>query len=279
MMKIHYFGSAACEGWPAVFCDCDACRKARSLGGKNIRTRAQALIDDTLLIDLPPDSYYHALRSGLKLFEIRTLLITHSHQDHFYPAELVMRADPYAHIRNDSLLNVYGNDKVHEFYNMALKQYDDSENLSRRVIFHEISAFHSFDTSDGYHVTPLPANHDKHEKCLIYLIEKDNTSILYANDSGFFPYATWEFLNGRHLDIVSFDCTCVMKKDGNYHMGLPDNVTSKEKLLSLNCINGNTKIVVTHFSHNGELMHDEIAAEASKYGFFAAYDGFELTTK
>lgn len=276
LLKIQYLGSAACEGWPAVFCDCDACRKAWELGGKNIRTRAQALIDDALLIDLPPDTYYHALQSGVRLSGIRTLLITHSHQDHFYPAELVMRADPYAHIRGTNPLDVYGNDKVHVFYDSALWQYDDSRNLMQRVRFHEVSAFHSFDTCEGYHVTPLAANHDKNEKCLIYLIEKDGRSLLYANDSGLFPEATWEYLRGKHLDIVSLDCTCVTEKEGSNHMGLPDNAIAKEKLLSLNCMDDRTKIVVTHFSHNGRLMHDEIVAKASKYDFIAAYDGFEL---
>ena len=78
------------------------------------------------------------------------------------------------------------------------------------------------------------------------------------------------------MDIVSFDCTCILEKDGNYHMGLPDNVIAKKELSSLKCIDENTKIIVTHFSHNGKLMHEEIVTEASKYDFIAAYDGFEL---
>ena len=55
-MKLQYFGTAAAEGWPALFCGCDACRRAREAGGRNIRTRSQALIDDKLLIDFPADT-------------------------------------------------------------------------------------------------------------------------------------------------------------------------------------------------------------------------------
>ena len=60
-MKIQYLGTAAAEGWPSVFCDCEACRKALQLAGKNIRTRSQVVIDDTLLVDMPPDAYFHSL--------------------------------------------------------------------------------------------------------------------------------------------------------------------------------------------------------------------------
>ena len=33
-MKIHYLGTAAAEGWPALFCDCENCRRARIEKGK-----------------------------------------------------------------------------------------------------------------------------------------------------------------------------------------------------------------------------------------------------
>ncbi len=33
-MRLQILGSGAAEGWPAVFCGCTACRRARELGGK-----------------------------------------------------------------------------------------------------------------------------------------------------------------------------------------------------------------------------------------------------
>jgi phosphoribosyl 1,2-cyclic phosphate phosphodiesterase len=87
-MKISYLGTAAGEAWPGVFCDCDLCRKARTLGGKNIRTRSQALINEDLLLDMPPDHYLHILYGGLEPGRVRTLLFTHSHSDHCYPNDL-----------------------------------------------------------------------------------------------------------------------------------------------------------------------------------------------
>ena len=81
-MKLKYLGTAAAEGFPAVFCNCQYCREARELGGKNIRTRSQSLINDDLLIDFPPDTYHHFLTQSIEGDKIKYLLITHAHSDH-----------------------------------------------------------------------------------------------------------------------------------------------------------------------------------------------------
>ena len=81
-MKITFLGTAAAEAMPATFCNCKYCIEARRLGGKNIRTRSQTLIDDSLLIDLPADTYFHFIQNGIEGDKISHLLITHSHGDH-----------------------------------------------------------------------------------------------------------------------------------------------------------------------------------------------------
>ena len=111
-MKFQYLGTAAAEGWPALFCRCDACNAARRLGGKNIRTRHQALVNDDLLLDLGPDTYHHVLTHGLDLSKVANVLITHSHIDHFYPSELAMHGDCYSYDMAEPLLTVYGNEIV-----------------------------------------------------------------------------------------------------------------------------------------------------------------------
>ena len=60
-MKIRYLGTAAAEGWPALFCTCKACKLAREKGGRNIRTRSQSIIDDRLLIEFSADTYWHVI--------------------------------------------------------------------------------------------------------------------------------------------------------------------------------------------------------------------------
>ena len=51
-MKLQYLGTAAAECWPAIFCECPACLEAARRGGKNIRHRSGAIVDDRVLIDL-----------------------------------------------------------------------------------------------------------------------------------------------------------------------------------------------------------------------------------
>ena len=124
-MKIQYLGTAAAEGWPALFCNCEMCKQAAELGGKNIRTRSQAIVDDKILIDFPADTYAHMLQYDIDLPSIHTLLVTHSHIDHWYPEDLMRRSKRFA-TAIDSTLHVYGNDAVHEELMQVAKRVGDT---------------------------------------------------------------------------------------------------------------------------------------------------------
>lgn len=89
-------------------------RKARTLGGKNIRRRSGMMINDTTLIDFPPDIYALSLELGLDLGSVTDLMITHSHGDHFDVDELNMRQNGmFCHLGQDAPpLRLYGNDGV-----------------------------------------------------------------------------------------------------------------------------------------------------------------------
>ncbi len=50
-MKLHYLGTAAAEAIPAVWCNCEVCKKIRKTRGKDVRTRSQVLINDDLMVD------------------------------------------------------------------------------------------------------------------------------------------------------------------------------------------------------------------------------------
>ncbi|OOC61293.1 MBL fold metallo-hydrolase [Paenibacillus ihbetae] len=108
-MKVHFLGTAAAEGFPNPYCRCDACRNARSLGGKNIRTRSSVLIDGMIKVDYSADSHMQALRDGIDLGAVEHLLFTRTHYDHFQPSDLYNRVDGFAH-GIDQPLHIYGND-------------------------------------------------------------------------------------------------------------------------------------------------------------------------
>lgn len=276
-MRIFYLGTAAAEGWPALFCHCDNCERAREAGGKNLRTRPQVLINENLLMDFGPDTFYHAMEYKLDMAKVETVLMTHSHTDHFYTQELILRAFPYAYDRDKNKMRLYGNAKCRDMFQRTLDVDDDSANMRDCVDFHLSWEFRPF-TASGYEITPLRARHDNKESCLIYSIkDQEGKCVLYGNDTGYFPEDTWEHLKGMYFDVVSLDCT-MGGQQGNFygHMCLDDNKKVKERMLEIGCADENTRFVMTHFSHNGGLLHHELEERAEEMGFTVAYDGMIL---
>lgn len=273
-MKITYYGTAAGEGWPGVFCRCELCRKARQLSGKNIRTRSQALINDDLLLDLPPDNYLHSLYFGLDLSRVRILLVTHSHADHCYMPDLELLREPFSHTYAGQL-QIYGNEKAEQ---AVIRACGDTGSARERFMFHTVDCNMPFQTG-GYTVTALRATHAKQERCLFYRVEQDGKAVLYAHDTGALTQENLDCLAAQKevLRLVSLDCTCQKKRDGGNHMGLLDAVEQKERLLSLGLADEKTIWVVNHFSHNGGWLHEEMSDRAKEYGMIAAYDGMTVT--
>ena len=181
-MKIQYLGTAAAEAIPAIFCNCEYCKKARKNGGKDLRTRSQAIIDDSLLIDFPADSYSHMRDYQVDLPSVNSLLITHTHNDHFYPEDLGLRLDMFCH-NIKGTLTLYGNDMlVHKFTEMYKSDPMDTH-LDGLLTAKELTAYQAV-SIEGYTVTAMLANHDKRERCYIYLVEKNGKTLLYGNDTG-----------------------------------------------------------------------------------------------
>ena len=279
-MHLKYYGTAAAEGIPGMFCTCPVCRESLRRGGRNIRTRSQALVDGRLLIDFPPDTYDHMLRYGLDLPSIKTLLITHAHQDHLYAEDFENRKPGFAHAgevdrRLEDPLRVYATAKA-----MAYVRAADGDRLEKRGVIelHEIAAYAPF-TVDDFIVTAMTAGHSAAHGPVIYAIAREGKSMLYANDTGYFPEETWDYLEREKpaFNFVSLDCTGMVMKDYRHgHMCLEVNAEVRQRLASLGCADERTLFCAHHFSHNGGLIHDELVNEAAKYGFLVSYDGMEI---
>lgn len=264
-MKLTYYGTAASEGLPGAYCRCAVCQEARKRGGRNLRTRSQALVNDVLLIDFPADTYSHMLYGGLPLPELSCCLITHAHSDHLYPKELGNFKKGFCH--GNTPITFYGSDPTGEL----IAPYESCEN----VRFQKAEPFVSFEAA-GHLVTPLPACHAPELQPLMYLIEKDGQTLLYAHDTGIFEETVWEFLKGRHLDLVSLDCTHANTAEigYNYHMTLPMNCKVRDRLLEMGCADGKTVFYTNHFSHNGDdVLYEEFCSVAREKGFEVSYDG------
>jgi len=276
-MKLKYLGTAAAEGWPALFCRCEYCENARSLGGKDIRTRSQALINDDLLIDFPVDTYMHAAINRLDLSAVKYCFVTHSHLDHFSPTDVFLRnTDFYAHNMTTPTLTFYGNGDVIDKLKKTVKVYASDE-AKPSVEYDKIKAYKTVCVG-RYKVTPLPANHKNNESAFVYLIESDDGNILYLHDTGILYDEVYDYLKakGVRVGLVSYDCTYVVLKSAGGHMGLDSVPIVRKRLEEIGVSDENTVSVVNHFSHNGKLSHDELCEEAEKIGFITAYDGMEI---
>ncbi|MDR3148101.1 MAG: hypothetical protein LBU00_06995 [Treponema sp.] len=271
-MELRYMGTGAAEGIPAAFCACPVCREAAKRGGREIRTRSQSLLDGKILLDFPPDTYAHYLSCRFDLPSIEHLLVTHSHMDHFFPQEFELRSGDFIY-EPPPLLHVYGNEKVGEALLAALPGAAERYCL----VFHPLKPFEKINAG-AYAVTPLLAKHDPLERCLFYLVERGDRALLYAHDTGIFPAETWDYLGSAkpRLGLVSLDCTTAAFKEGSNHMGLPDVVLVREKLLEMGLAGEDTVFVLNHFSHNGGLNHQELCEKAGGLGFTVAWDGLSV---
>lgn len=276
-MKIQYLGTAAAEGIPAIFCECEACKKARKLGGKNIRTRSQAIIDDTLLIDFPADTYMHCLQYNIPLYKIKTCIITHSHSDHLYPTDVEMRKDAFAHTSSDEPLTFYADESGYKMLCGVIERYSISEKDARAVLIKPCETFFA----EGYKITPIRATHDPSSTPVVYAIEKDGKSIFYAHDTSELCKESMDWLKtlSKPFDLVSLDCTQANDPEVPYvgHMNLKKCVLMRDEFISLGITDKNTVFVANHFSHNGaNSVYDEFVKIAEKEGFLTSYDGMEI---
>ncbi|GLC81027.1 MBL fold metallo-hydrolase [Lacrimispora brassicae] len=272
-MKIRYLGTGAAEGIPAVFCQCETCRRASEQKGKDIRTRTSALVNDKLLLDISPDLYFHKLRYDLDLWKVKGVCVTHSHSDHFDGAELTRRSSAnYCHIQGEKPLCVYGNSKVCRLGGQSFQEEFGKEK-DPSVVFLPARPFEEIRIEE-LSVTPIPANHDPAEMCLIYLVEEGETRILYANDTGLLGQEAYDFLKGKKLSLVSLDCTFGANGcHGSSHMGIEENLVVVKRLKEEGCLTPSTMIIATHFSHNCRMNHQELEQKLGETGIQAAWDG------
>lgn len=273
-MIFKYLGTAAAESVPSPFCFCDVCRTARKLGGKEIRTLSQGLVDGKILLDFGADTVMHCNAYGFDFETVRSCLITHIHEDHLYHEQLFNLKKGFAFVPDDvPPFTVYGSADV----NTMLGKY--VERCAGRLKIEVVKPFEPF-LVDGHTVTALRAIHGT-ENPYIYIISDGQKTMLYANDTGGIHPDTAEYLKSTkpHFDFVSLDCTGGSNEDLRYssHMCLGRNIKMRDQLFEMGICDEKTLFVLNHFSHNGkDVLYKDLSKIVKKHGFSVSYDGMTV---
>jgi phosphoribosyl 1,2-cyclic phosphate phosphodiesterase len=269
-MRLIFLGTAAAEGYPAIFCNCENCREARALGGRNLRFRSALLVNDNLLIDFGPDLLASALRFNLSLWGVRTGLVTHAHSDHFYPGNFEMRGPSFTDHEPIPTMRLYGPADV----GAALAQaYPGLTELHL-----ETHTVHAFDRwkNDGYEFTAFHAYHALNDlEALFYAVDDGQRAFLYATDTGNFPEDTWQALKGRTFDCIILEETLGTGKY-DQHLGFDTFLKHIERMRADGMLRPGGRIIAHHMSHTSNPPHAKVEAILTPHGVEVAYDGLEI---
>ena len=285
-MRIQYLGTAASEGWPALFCNCPICREAAARGGRDHRMRSCALVDDDLLLDVSPDIYGAVQKLGVNLSAVRHAAITHGHSDHFNVHQLHWYAPNFNKTPPDGVLRVYGSTPVHRLYD-AQRALWGTAFIEGWMEFVEVNPFETVRMDERTLLTALPAVHAREgEGAQTYLLERDGKRILYLHDTARVVDEIYEFLRGRRVDLVSLDATVgPMPQPGEYgHMNFERDISAKRRFIEAGIVDDNTAFIVNHICIHpcydqaaGKMyFYEDMQKMMDPYGIRVSYDGMTV---
>ena len=282
-MIITLLGTSAANAYPEAFCRCKNCEQARILGGKSIRKRSAALINDDLLIDLGPDIMTASNIHNCSLSGVRYCLQTHAHADHLDTSHFLSRSPGYG---------VVGAPRLHFFassgtlrHTAHLLERDCSpagfldpevgEHLNLEV--HQIYPQQSL-TVGSYIVTAFPANHDPIVEPLLYAIQMNGRTIFYGTDTATLPEETWRSFHKHKLqfDLVILDHTYGPNEPGSDHLSAHQFIEHVARMHSQGLLTPNARAFATHIAHEGNPAHPHLEEFAKQNGYEIAYDGLVL---
>ena len=272
-MRLRILGSAAAEGWPAMFCSCPACEKARANGGKDLRRRTAYMLDEDTLIDYGPDIYAQSLEFSLDLAKVKRLLITHSHTDHLTPRELTWRRKGFSSAEN--MMKIYANQASADRINEC-PTYDSLEPLKAEL--HVLKPGDKL-VDEDLTIQAILADHAlPPEEPLNYILERNGVCVFIGNDSGWWCQESWNIISQYKFDIVIIECTFGIRwpEQRAKHMGANVSVEVRDELKRLGCLKENALVAVNHFSHNIQNLHTDLEQFFNPKGSLVGYDGMIL---
>ncbi len=263
-MNIRLLGTGAADGIPGFFGDDMVSRYARANGGKDVRSRTAAIIDDGLKIDLPPETIVQLQQAGLDARDWTGLVFTHSDDDHIAVNELQYALYPFTEL--DHLpYTIYANAVVSR---EILDRYPDWP-----LEIMETKSFESFQHG-RYLITPIRATHIEDEDCHNLIVQADGKTLLYATDTGIWPEETFEFLKRYPLDLLIIECSDgFVESTYKGHLNIEGVLSVISRLRATGVLTASSKVVTTHHSHHGNARHCDLEQTLQPHGIEPGFDG------
>jgi phosphoribosyl 1,2-cyclic phosphate phosphodiesterase len=282
-MIITFLGTSAANAFPEAFCRCKNCEQARRLGGRSLRKRSAALVNDDLLIDLGPDVMTASNAHGYPLSAVRFCLQTHAHADHLDTSHFLSRSPGYG-VVGASRLHFYASPGTLRHAAQLLERDcapagflapETGELLNLEV--HPINSLQTL-TAGPYVVTAFPANHDPGVEPLLYAIQGDGRTLFYGTDTAVLPEETWQgfHTNNLHFDLVILDHTYGPDEPGGDHLSAHQFIEHVARMREEDLLTPEALAYATHIAHQGNPAQPELVEFAHQNGYEIAYDGLVL---
>jgi phosphoribosyl 1,2-cyclic phosphate phosphodiesterase len=271
-LDLVVLGSAAAEGWPALFCDCEVCHEARRRGGRDIRRRTSYRLGDHIAIDWGPDTYGANVAYGLDMSVLTDLVVTHGHEDHFVPHEIWYRRPGFSQVRPEGLA-LSGSAQVIGMV-PDLVAPGNAFGLRAQVMV----PYDEYELAGGVKVTGLPAQHAESDGgALILVFTVEGRQLLIGHDTGWPAEDVWDALGQFSLDVAVLDCTYGKLPQRGGHLGAEAVVDMRRELESRGCLKPACRVIANHFSHNGGWLFADLEAYLGPHGIEVGYDGMVVS--
>lgn len=266
-MTVRLLGTGGADGIPNPYCDCAVCSRARVERGREIRTRSAALVDDTIKVDLCPETSWQLLRDGLTALDWSALVFTHSDPDHFALDELQYCLFPFVS-RDMAPFPIYANDTI--CCHIEAKYPAWPFELHRTVSFEPV-------TIGEYRLVPVRANHTPSEDAHNLVFQRDGKTFLYATDTGWWHESTWEFLREFRLDLLVIECSEGLTGTDYYgHLSVKELIEVVDRLRGQGTLDEESRVVTTHHAHTGGATYEKLVEVLEPLGIAVGYDGLVL---
>ena len=230
------------------------------------RRLSSIMIGDMLLIDPGPQIFEFAMHAGnTGMYDkIDTVLLTHSHSDHF-------NIETLKRLAQDKQITMYCSKQVANKLRIALAENDN-------IVLNDIEPFMTFEVGI-YTITALIANHlanDFDEQTFHYIVEVNGKTIFYGCDGAWLPQSTWYYMKNKQFNLMIMDGT-LGDAYGDYrifeHNSLRMVELMAETFRTCHVIKSDGRIFISHLSYESQECQKECEKRLEKSDIGVAYDG------